>query len=235
MKKCICSLLVAISMVSFASCASQDKTTEKPDTKSETMEKKAEKSAESTSKDDKGNEKKNEINKKIIKFENTKSIDFSNLTYMTSESEKDIKLEDAFAKVYDLKRGEDNISYYYNKIDLNGDNVPEIFVLLMGPPVCGSGGCSAAIFKNNEKEYTLVSKFTLVKNPVIISDEKTNGWKNIIMQVSGGGETFFSELKFDGKQYPMNPSVQPKVKDGTKVKGTAIISDDPMESNGVKF
>lgn len=56
------------------------------------------------------------------------------------------------------------------------------------------------------------------------------------MNVRGGGiEEFFSELKFDGKQYPLNPSDQPKVKEGTKLKGVAIISDDTIENQGIEF
>lgn len=236
MKKCICGLLVIISTVSFTACITKDKATEKAEIPTENVAKKSEKNIESTDKDKKENEEKTDTNKKIIKFNNTQGIDFSNITYITSETGKDSKLEDAFAKVYSLKRGEDKIRYYYNKIDLDGDNVPEIFVLLMGPSVCGSGGCSAAVFKTNEKEYTLVSEFTLVRNPIIISEEKTNGWKNIVMNVRGGGiEEFFSELKFDGKQYPLNPSDQPKVKEGTKLKGVAIISDDTIENQGIEF
>lgn len=172
----------------------------------------------------------------LYQFENTDGIDFSQVNYVPSETEKDQKLEDAFAEVYDLKHGEDQVRYYYNRIDLDGDDQPETFVYLVGPAVCGSGGCSALIFKSQDDDYELVSRFTLVRNPVIVSQNKTNGWNDMIMQVSGGGvESFFAQIKYDGEKYPLNPSVQPKVEPNTKVAGTAIIADNISKNMGIDF
>lgn len=167
----------------------------------------------------------------LLKYDNTDDIDFSEVKYIASETVKDERLEEAIINVYSLKPEdieEYDIRYYYNRIDLNGDNNPETFVMLVEPTLfCGSGGCSALIFRDEDEEYKLVSRFTLVHNPIIVSNDKTNGWRDIIMYVSGGGvESFFSRLKFDGNEYPMNPSVEEEVKPGTKIKGTAIISDD---------
>ena len=164
-----------------------------------------------------------------------REIDLSNITYIKSETERDIELEEAFSKVYNLKRGEHKIKYYYNRIDLNNDNKPETFVYLLGPYVCGTGGCSGLIFQEVDDEYKLVSRFSLVRTPIIIQEKMTNGWKNIMMYVAGGGITpSYKELKFNGETYPLNPSVQPDVKNG-KIKGVGIISDDISENTGIKF
>jgi hypothetical protein len=172
----------------------------------------------------------------LQKLSEADGIDFSNVSYIASEKEKDEKLENALIKLYNLKHGEDKFKYYYNKIDLNGDNTPEIFVYLVGSLFCGTGGCSAAIFKVEGEEYKLVSKFTLVNNPIVISNNKTNGWNDIITYVSGGGaDSGYVELKFDGNKYPSNPSTQPNVKSSTKVNGTAIISDDISKVEGIEF
>lgn len=172
----------------------------------------------------------------LLKFENTDEIDFSNLEYVKSETKRDEKLEEAFSKVYELEKDRDDIRYYYNKIDLNGDENPETFVFLVGMPVCGSGGCSGAIFSSEDEEYEFISKFSLVNNPIIISEEKTNGWNDIIMHVAGGGiESFYARLKHDGENYPSNPSVQPAVESGTVLKGTSIISDDISKNKGIEY
>ncbi len=172
----------------------------------------------------------------LYQFENKDGIDFSQVKYIPSETEKDQKLEDAFAEVYDLKRGEDQIRYYYNRIDLDGDDQPETFVFLVGSSVCGTGGCSGLIFKSQDDDYELVSRFTLVRNPVIVSQNKTNDWNDLIMYVSGGGiENFFAQVKYDEGKYPLNPSVQPKVESGTQVEGTAIIADDLTQNKGIAF
>ena len=111
-----------------------------------------------------------------------------------------------------------------------------MFVYLVAPSLCGTGGCSAAIFKEGNGDYNLLSRFSLVNNPVIISNSKTKGYKDIIMNVYGGGiESFFALIKYDGTTYPSNPSIQPKVNPGTKVKGIAIVADDISKNPGIEL
>ncbi|REJ09874.1 hypothetical protein [Halobacillus trueperi] len=172
----------------------------------------------------------------IEPFSNQKGIDFSSLTYVCSETERDLKLEAAIEKEYNFKLSEENIRYYYNRIDLNNDGDKEVFVFLVGPFVCGTGGCSAVILKENEGEYQVLSRFSLVRNPVIVSKTTTNGYRDLVMYVAGGGiEDFFAQVKFDGKTYPLNPSVQRKVAPGTKVEGGAIVADDLAKSKGIQL
>jgi len=167
-------------------------------------------------------------------FSDEYGIDFLSIKYICSLTERDMKLEKAIKKEFDISLNEENIRYYYNNVDLNEDGIPEVFVFLMGPFVCGTGGCSAVILKVENGEYKTLSRFSLVRNPVIISNSKTNGYKDIIMYVAGGGiESFFAELKYDGTTYPSNPSLQPKVEPGTKVEGIAIVSDDISKSSGI--
>ncbi|NBI07674.1 hypothetical protein [Senegalia massiliensis] len=169
-------------------------------------------------------------------FVNQDQIDLSSIEYICSETQRDIKLEKALIKEFNLDRYKDNIRYYYNKIDLDGDGIPEIFVYLVGSLVCGTGGCSAAIFKQENGKYKLLTRFSLVNNPVIISNSKTNGYKDIIMNVYGGGiKEFFALIKYDGITYPSNPSIQPKLEPDTKVDGIAIVADNIAENPGIKL
>jgi hypothetical protein len=159
----------------------------------------------------------------------------SEVTYLKSETKKDAALEEAFAKEFDLKKGTDSIRYFYNKVDLNYDQIPETFVYLVGPMVCGTGGCSGLLLEEKDGDYTVKSRFSLVRTPVIIQNETTNGWRNIVMYVAGGGiEPGYHELKFDGVNYPSNPSVQPIVKEDN-IKGIGIINDEIAEGNGIVF
>ena len=161
--------------------------------------------------------------------------DLSEVTYLKSETKKDATLEEAFAKEFDLNKGTDFIRYYYNKIDLNDDQIPETFVYLVGPMVCGTGGCSALLLEEKNGDYTVKSRFSLVRTPVIIQNETTNGWKNIVMYVAGGGiEPGYHQLKFDGENYPSNPSVQPIVEED-KIKGIGIMNDEIAEDTGIVF
>ncbi|WP_425449439.1 hypothetical protein [Dethiothermospora halolimnae] len=219
MKKLIL-LLSAVLMISLVSC-SEDSTTSNDDTKVK----------ESTNKESSDSEEKN-----LSKFENTEELDFSEVSYVASETEKNEKLEKAIAKAFDLTEDVPDFRYFYNNIDLNGDDKKETFVFLVGSIFSGSGGSTGIIFSQENDEYKTVSKFSLVRNPIIISENKTNGWKNIIMHVSGGGvKPFFAVLKHNGEKYPSNPSVQPGLEDDTKVKGTAIIADDLTKNHGITY
>jgi len=161
-------------------------------------------------------------------------IDFSSVEFITSETNRDVKLEQAIEEEFHLKEMGGNVRYYYNKVDLNEDGNLEVFVYLVGPYVCGTGGCSGAIFEQKNGEYKLLSRFSLVRNPVIISDTKTNGYRDIIMYVAGGGiESFYAWVKYDGTTYPANPSTQPRVEPGTKVDGIAIFADDITTNPGI--
>jgi len=169
-------------------------------------------------------------------YPNQLGIDFSSVKSINSETKRDLNLEEAIKKEFDLNEEVKNIRYYYNKIDLNGDGIPEVFVYLVGPYVCGTGGCSGVIFKQENGEYKVLSRFSLVRNPVIISNTKTKGYRDIIMYVAGGGiENFYALVKYDGTTYPSNPSIEPKVKPGTKVDGVAIIADDISKNPGISL
>lgn len=170
----------------------------------------------------------------IIKFESNK-IDFSGIEYKSSETERDEEIEKSIIDYLEYNKNEDGkMVYFYNYVDLNGDEKEEVFVYLLGQYVSGSGGSTALII--DKENYDVISKFTLVQNPIIISEEKTNGWNNIIMQVSGGGaESSYVKIEFDGERYPSNPSMAPKVEDGSVVKGIAIISDNISIEDGIEI
>lgn len=159
----------------------------------------------------------------------------SEVTYMKSETKKDPAIEKAFAKEFGLKKGSDSIRYFYNKIDLNDDQVPETFVYLVGPTVCGTGGCSGLLLEEKDGEYKVKTRFSLVRTPIMIQNETTNGWKDIVMYVTGGGiEPGYHQLKYNGKTYPSNPSVEPIIKE-EKIKGIGILNDELTQDNGIVF
>lgn len=167
-------------------------------------------------------------------YPNQLGIDFSSVKFVNSETKRNLKLEEAIKKEFDLNQDVGDVRYYYNKVDLNEDGIPEVFVYLVGPFFCGTGGCSGVIFKQENGEYKVLSRFSLVNNPVIISNTKTNNYRDIIMYVSGGGiKSYFARVKYDGKTYPINPSIEPEVEAGTKVDGVAIIADDIAKNPGI--
>jgi hypothetical protein len=130
--------------------------------------------------------------------------------------------------------------------DLNQDGRSDALVLLGSPNWCGTGGCTLLVFEGMENQdplpgepddtYTLVSRISLVQEPLIISDTATNGWQDLILEVSGGGATPGQVvLTFDGSTYPTNPSVLSPLPDNTEVSGKAVFSPDlPFRALGDK-
>lgn len=169
----------------------------------------------------------------IVKFESD-TIDFSKIEYKTSETERNESLEKIIINHLDYDTEYGAIEYFYNYIDLNEDGQEEAFVYLTGSYVSGSGGSTALII--DEENEKVISAFTLVRNPILISEEKTNGWNNIIMNVSGGGlESFYAKLEFDGEKYPSNPSTAPALEDGIIIEGISIISNDTSYGMGIEI
>ncbi|MWC29641.1 hypothetical protein [Paenibacillus sp. MMS18-CY102] len=148
---------------------------------------------------------------------------------MVPEKQPDANLERTIARYYGLQQGIDDVHYYYNRIDLDGDDKLETFVLLSGPTLCGTGGCSAVILKQSGgvNGYRVVSNFMLVRAPIIVSGQKSNGWRDLIMEVSGGGAgaPAYHILHHTGSRYPSNPSAAPRVPAGAGVAGTALFAD----------
>lgn len=92
--------------------------------------------------------------------------------------------------------------FIFFEYDLNGDSKKEIFVGLIGPYFCGSGGCTVLLLDNQGNR---IDTFTVVDYPIVIDSQKSNGWDNLFM-MSGGK---YHIMKFNGKKYPSNPSVEP--------------------------
>jgi hypothetical protein len=95
--------------------------------------------------------------------------------------------------------------FIFFEYDLNDDSKKEILVGTRGPYFCGSGGCTIFILDN---QGNVISKFSVAGYPIIIDNNKTNGWKNLF--IFSGGKNHI--ITFNGKNYPSNPSVQPVLK-----------------------
>ena len=100
--------------------------------------------------------------------------------------------------------------YFAAAVDLNGDGKKEVVAYVAGPMVCGTGGCTTFVFTPGPGGYRLVARISVVQTPILVSSRRMQGWRNLVVRIAGGGiESGYSELKFDGKSYPMNPTVLP--------------------------
>lgn len=119
--------------------------------------------------------------------------------------------------------------YYYNYVDLNGDGMKEIFVVITGPYTSGSGGDSALWLIPNAN-MAVGQSFTLIHTPIIITKKSTNGHffgpRGIIVHAYGGGSKskYVQLISHDGEYDTVNAASA--VADYNSIEGTAIICDD---------
>jgi predicted small lipoprotein YifL len=97
--------------------------------------------------------------------------------------------------------------YFVAAADLDGDGDEEVIVHVAGPMVCGTGGCNTLVFTPRGSGYELVGDISVTRPPIRVSRASTNGWRNLIVHISGGGiQSIDGEVPFDGATYQSNPT-----------------------------
>lgn len=158
---------------------------------------------------------------------------------IASEKRRDSALESAIILGSGITEDDDkDTRYYYNYIDLNGDGVREVLVYIFGGYFCGTGGCDAYLYRQTKGKYELVSRFGPVRNPIIVGNSKSNGWNDLVFFNRGGGMSpgYYSVVRFDGKAYPENPTVEdvaPRLR--YSLIGTAYLVGSGYENSGLRF
>jgi len=105
-------------------------------------------------------------------------------------------------EVVELEGGVGPGRYVYGRLDLDGDGRDEVFVYLLGSIFCGTGGCNLLLLESAEEGYSLVNDFPISRLPVIVSEQRTEGWNDIFRPESGGGAPpTFVKHTFDGERY----------------------------------
>ncbi|CAK6700984.1 hypothetical protein [Synechococcus sp. CBW1107] len=121
------------------------------------------------------------------------------------------------------------LRYAYNRIDLSGDRQDELVANVIGPYTCGTGGCNAYVFQSGPKGkgLRLVSQMSLFKPPLVVSDQRHNGWRDLISRVRiDAGHGYYARLPFNGRGYPSNPSSPPAEPLRSALPGVAMLNTD---------
>lgn len=103
--------------------------------------------------------------------------------------------------------------YETARADLNGDGRPEVFVYVTQADYCGSGGCTLFILSPRGRTYRIVMHASATRPPIRLLRTSGNGWRDVGVLVAGGGieHAYTARLRFNGRNYPGNPTVPPAV------------------------
>ncbi|WP_313894155.1 M56 family metallopeptidase [Psychrobacillus sp.] len=146
-----------------------------------------------------------------------------------AESERNTKLEKIIIEYFEIPLEYlKTTKYYYNYVDLDEDGKDEILTVVMGPYSSGSGGSTALYVTKTDSGDLLVNQaLTLIQTPVIISDNVTNGYKEIVVMNSGGGASgnYITLTVSEGKYNSVN--------DGTPIDGLEGISGKAIINNDI--
>lgn len=146
-----------------------------------------------------------------------------------AETEKNAELENLIKDTFQIPEEYlADTKYYYNNIDLNDDGNDEIIAVAIGMYTSGTGGDSAIIASKKGDKLEVIQSLSLVHEPIIVSDDMTNGYKDIIVPNYGGGADAKEPYKVlkntDGKYSDINDS--DGISDISNISGTAIIAND---------
>jgi len=121
--------------------------------------------------------------------------------------------------------GDKTCRYLDAFVDLNGDGKQEAIVYLMGNSWCGTGGCRTLVLTRKGASWKVVTHITITRPPIRVLSSTSHGWHDISVWVQGGGiqPGYEAELRFDGKNYPGNPSVPPARRLSVKAAGQVVI------------
>ncbi len=120
-----------------------------------------------------------------------------------SEDEKSIRA--AIIKIESSPGGlklDENFTYASKYVDLNGDGRDEIIVWIPEDNMGGTSGYPILVLSKTAKGYRKLMDIDQGWTPVIALHSTQNGWRNIAIQIGGGGaEWQYLIYKFNGKTY----------------------------------
>lgn len=92
--------------------------------------------------------------------------------------------------------------YYYCRTDLDGDGTLEIAAVVLNEELEDSSGHPLLLLREDGETFAVLDELDHIHTPVVIDDECTDGWHNIIPTVHGGGMSpGYLIYRYDGTHY----------------------------------
>lgn len=102
--------------------------------------------------------------------------------------------------------------FQFSRFDLDADGRRDALVLFSNPYGywCDINGCTMLVLKAGDDRFTLINAIQPVRGPLYIGDSQSNGWKDIVVRVSGRWNAAKDvAMRYNGHEYPQNPDALP--------------------------
>lgn len=128
---------------------------------------------------------------------------------------------------YRLNKKQKQSSYRSVGVDLNGDGQAEALALLEGQGWCANTGCTLAIFTKGKTGYHPVGTIRRVWGPVTVTNERHNGWSDLVVNTGLPSRDQRVRLRFGANGYPGNAVTLTPMPSDIEINGEVVI--EPVE------
>ena len=113
-------------------------------------------------------------------------------------------------------------------VDLDGDGIDDLLMLLDDQNWCDAGGCTLLVFRGDATGYRLVSDSVSTRAPIAVADRRNRGWRDLLVTVGSDGESGQVALEFDGTRYPNDPTMGALLDPSRLVSAKPVIVGSPV-------
>jgi hypothetical protein len=124
---------------------------------------------------------------------------------------------------YRLNKKQKKSPYRSAGVDLNGDGQAEVMTLLEGDDWCANTGCTLAIFTSSKTGYRPVATIRRVWGPVTVTNERNNGWNDLVVNTGLQSRNQRVRLRFGSDGYPGNAVTLTPMPSDIDVNGEVVI------------
>jgi len=124
---------------------------------------------------------------------------------------------------YRLNKKQKKSPYRSVGYDLDGDGQAEVLILLEGEDWCAKTGCTLAIFTSGTTGYRPMATIRRVWGPVVITNERRNGWSDLVVNTGLASRNQRVRLRFGANGYPGNAVTLTPMPADIEINGEVVI------------
>lgn len=145
-----------------------------------------------------------------IRAEQTATTTVTELPPPERAAQTEAERAEAALAAFVATRGAGPVPHYRQAhADLDADGREDVLMWLDDPNFCDrGGGCTLLVFRNQPAGYTLVGETTSVRPPILVSPNRTQGWRDLLVDVHADGiQGGTVALQSNGQHYPADATL----------------------------